>query len=204
MSSGNTDRQYPKFILIILPFIIPIAALWFAVILPWEKASNGDIKDQTITAIGELSTVKSYYHNVAEFNQEQVKWLPGPFRYGLKKFWIEYNGIVEVGIDLSKVVVDVPESDGKMNIHIPDPYVISCTFDEDSITIPAFDTGVFDKITAEDKAKAIDVAQSDMKEAAESDEVLMSNAKKRAQKVIEQFVTNLGEETGRQLSVNWT
>ena len=69
-----------------------------------EKKSNNSISRDQVSKICELATLKCYYHDVAEETVEPA----APFRYGLfrfgyKKFWIEYDGIVELGIDADKV-----------------------------------------------------------------------------------------------------
>ena len=74
-----------------------------------------------VTKIGELATLKCFYHNVAEYEKQP----DGLFQYGLfqvgyKKFWFEYTGTVEMGIDISKVKVGQPDEAGIVRVYLPE------------------------------------------------------------------------------------
>ena len=62
---------------------------------------------------------------------------------GYKKIWIEYEGIVECGIDINKVTVSEPDKDNVVKITIPEAQVLSVNVDEDSISTPLTDKGFF-------------------------------------------------------------
>ena len=72
-----------------------------------------------VTSVCELATLKCYYHNVAKEEIDAsgpfAKW----FKTGYKKIWTEYSGIIEYGIDVSKVEVSEPDKDGVVTITIP-------------------------------------------------------------------------------------
>ncbi len=50
------------------------------------------------------------------------------FWYKDKKFWIEYGGIVKLGIDVSLVKIDI--QDINVTITLPQAKVLSCKVDE--------------------------------------------------------------------------
>src|SRR5699024_7597829 len=67
-------------------------------------------------AICELSVMDCYYHNVAKFkeeNAEGILWWQKD-----KQFWIEYSGIVTLGVDISSV--DIQINDTQITIHLPE------------------------------------------------------------------------------------
>ena len=73
-----------------------------------EKAEFSDV-----SKICELATLRCYYHDVAEFQKDPDGLFKyGLFRYGAKKMWMEYNGIVKIGIDVGQVKVEDPTEDG--------------------------------------------------------------------------------------------
>ena len=78
-----------------------------------------------VTSVCELATLKCYYHNVAKEEIDAsgpfAKW----FKTGYKKIWTEYSGIIEYGIDVSKVEVSEPDKDGVVTITIPEAEVLS-------------------------------------------------------------------------------
>lgn len=59
-----------------------------------------------VQSVAELATLKCYYHNVAKAEQDG-----GLFDIGYKKVWVEYDGIVEVGVDVSQVTISEPDAE---------------------------------------------------------------------------------------------
>ena len=53
-----------------------------------------------VSQICELATLKCYYHDVTEYQKEANR--IGFLKYGAKKMWMEYSGIVRIGIDVGK------------------------------------------------------------------------------------------------------
>lgn len=93
---------------VIIPVLITFAAItamfiWTKFNIQNEKETQTD-EFSAVHEICELATLRCYYHDVAEFEKQSN----GLFNYGYKKFWIEYDGIVDVGIDVGKVHVDKP------------------------------------------------------------------------------------------------
>lgn len=155
-----------------------------------------------INSICELATLKCYYHNVAKAENEAS----GLFKFlgaGYKKIWTEYSGVVELGIDVNKMSVSGPDRSGNIQITIPDAEVLSVTPDEDSMSEPLTDTGLFTKITKEEETAALAEAQKNMEETARQDHALLNQAKERAKNLIEGYVKNVGEQVGREYTVEW-
>ena len=93
-------------------------------------------------SICELATMDCYYHNVAKYNEEDASgiWLWKKDR----KFWIEYAGVVTVGIDASLVNMEV--KDDTVTITLPPAKILGCKVDESTLTEDSF-------IVAKDSAK---------------------------------------------------
>lgn len=167
-----------------------------------QKPKEVKPKLSQMKAIGQLATIECYYHNMAKYEEYN----PGTF-FGLigkvdKHFWIEYSGIVKMGVDMNKLSVHV--NGEKVKITMPRAELIECNLDpkslnEDSYTV----AGDSDEIKHEEQTEAVALAQSDMKKKASSDETLIQNAQDRAQKLLEDYVQNLGKFTGKSYTIEW-
>ncbi len=149
-------------------------------------------------AICELATVECYYHNVAKISEKNTE----GFLWWTKDthFWIEYSGVVTLGIDISKVKIDVNGTD--VTITLPEAEVFDCdieVLDKDSWIVDKDSA----KITAEDETKGIAKAQQDMYETAEGNTALLANAQLRAQTLLEQYIKNIGNISGVEYSIEW-
>lgn len=165
-----------------------------------KKEEEADFS--AISSVCELATLKCYYHNVAKSETEAsglFKWLGK----GYKKIWTEYSGIVELGIDVSKVSVEKPTADGVVKVMIPDAEILSVDLDEDSMSEPLTDTGFMTKITKEEETEALAEAQNHMEETAKENGNLLNQAKERAKSLIEGYVKNVGEQIGKEYTVEW-
>ena len=165
-----------------------------------KKEEEADFS--AISSVCELATLKCYYHNVAKSETEAsglFKWLGK----GYKKIWTEYSGIVELGIDVSKVSVKKPTADGVVKVTIPDAEILSVDLDEDSMSEPLTDTGFMTKITKEEETEALAEAQNHMGETARENGNLLNQAKERAKSLIEGYVKNVGEQIGKEYTVEW-
>ena len=200
----------------ILTGIVCLIIAFGIIVFPTKTSSTQiDLSEySSVNAICELATLKSFYHNVVVCEEEPsgaVKTLSTvllwPFdrlaKTGYKQFWMEYSGIVETGIDASKIQINNPTADGIVEIFIPDASVLSVYADENSLSEPLTEKGLFTNITGEEQAKAFAKAQSVMREQAESDQALLSRAKNNAKILLEQYVINIGRGIGVDYSVKW-
>ena len=163
-----------------------------------EKIPQSEITK--MRSICELATMECYYHNVAKFyeeNAESFLWFTKD-----KHFWIEYAGVVTIGIDAS--LVNVMVEDEKVTITMPPAKVLGCKVDENTLThqsvIVANGSAA---VTAEDQTAAFKEAQKEMQSVASNDMTLLKNAQQRAQKLIEDYVNNLGKSVGKNYYVTW-
>lgn len=151
-------------------------------------------------AICELAVMDCYYHNVAKYELKDAEgflwWTKD------KNFWIEYSGVVTLGVDVSRVTVEVDGT--KVTISIPAAEVLSCTVDSSSLTedsyIVAKDSAA---IEAEDEIEAFSVAQADLEVTASQDTALLASAQQQAQQLLEDYITNIGKATGKSYSIEW-
>ena len=157
-----------------------------------------------VTKIGELATLRCFYHNVAEYEKQP----DGLFQYGLfqvgyKKFWIEYTGTVEMGIDIAKVKIGQPDEGGTVRVYIPEVEKFRVNQDSTSLQEPVYETGVFTTITTEDKTTALSLAQDNMEATARADQSMLQRARENAKTLIEQYIINVGVNLGQEYDVEW-
>ena len=153
-----------------------------------------------VRSICELAVIECYYHNVAKYSEEDAEgilWWKKD-----KRFWIEYDVVVKYGIDVSLVKLDV--TDTQITITLPEAEVQECNVISSSLTEDSY---IVDsnsaKITAEDETIAFTEAQKQLEESAANNKALLSEAQRRAQILLTDYVTNLGNATGKHYSIQW-
>lgn len=151
--------------------------------------------------ICELATLKCYYHNTSELKNDST----GIGKYigniGYKKAWIEYDGIVKLGIDASKVRIE--PNGTKVKVYVPNATVLSTDVDVDKISETVSETGWFTKITTEERAEAQNKAKEDMKSKAENNVALLDQATQRAKNTIKDYIINVGNLIGVEYEIEW-
>lgn len=192
-------------IVVMVLLFVAIAVTW---LIPVVHNKQQELFDTTefsaVDKICELATLKCYYHDVAELKKEPK----GPFKlgvaqYGYKKLWMEYDGIVQVGIDVNEVKVNSPDKDGVVRIYVPEARILDVSAQIDSMKDPISDTGWFTSITTEEKAEAFAEAQAKMKEEAQSNGSILSQAQNNAKELLKQYVINVGKQLNKQYTVQW-
>lgn len=157
-------------------------------------------KTSQMKAICELAVMDCYYHNVAKYELKDAEgflwWTKD------KNFWIEYSGVVTLGVDVSRVTVEVDGT--KVTISIPAAEVLSCTVDSSSLTEDSYIVAKNSAaIEAEDEIAAFSVAQADLEATASKDTALLASAQQQAQQLLEDYITNIGKATGKSYSIEW-
>lgn len=164
------------------------------------NSASMEPKTSQMKAICELAVMDCYYHNVAKFTEEDAEgillWKKD------KNFWIEYSGVVTLGIDASLVKVEV--SGSEVSITIPSASVLNCTVDSSSLTEDSFIVAKNSaKIQAEDEVYAFEAAQTYLEQTAAADTALLANAQQRAQELLEEYITNIGKAVGQEYTIKW-
>lgn len=157
-------------------------------------------KISQVKSICELAVMECYYHNVAKFNQENVEGLL--WWQKDKHFWIEYSGIVKLGIDVSLVDMEVVEN--QITITLPEAKVLGCKVDSASLNKESYIVDIDSAaISAEDEIEAFKEAQRQLEENASNDHALLAGAQQRAQALLEDYITNIGNAVGKEYAIQW-
>lgn len=166
-----------------------------------EDLSALELQEKQIKAICELAVMDCYYHNVAKFTEEDAQgmlWWKKD-----KRFWVEYSGVVQFGVDVSQVeIVDI--QDTTVKITLPEAKVLGCKVDSSSLSEDSF---IVDKdsadIEAADEVAAFDEAQRQLEKLASSNKALLGNARQRAQELLGEYVRNIGAAVGKDYQIEW-
>ena len=166
-----------------------------------EEAPKEDLSLTQMKSICELATLKCYYHNVAKITKEKdVLWWDTT-----AELWIEYSGIVKLGVDITNL--DMQVDGNQVTITMPKAKVLSCQVDQTSLDKDSYYTNReglgAEKINADDQTEAIKTAQENMLENVESDDSLLQQAQNRAQDLLEQYVKNVGDAMGKTYEVSF-
>ena len=150
-------------------------------------------------SICELAVMDCYYHNVAKYEYDGggILWWNKD-----KRFWVEYSGIVRLGIDASLVEMSVDCT--TVTITLPEAKIMGCSVDSASLTEDSFivEDGSA-KISAEDEVEAFAQAQAQLEAQAAADTAMLFNARERAKDLLEEYVMNFGEMAGVEYTIEW-
>lgn len=187
-------------------YVIPIIFILF--LTGCSKNSVDDLEKNLskIELTGDLVTLETYYHNVAEVEKEAGTGITHWFEKD-RKLWIEYTGIVKIGIDMSKVKIET--NGNKITVYIPKAEIISKpdVLDEEFSKESFIDSqdGLINKnkITVEDSTKAMKVAQDLMTENVKNDTQLLKIAQKRARNLIEEYINQFSGISNKLYTIKW-
>lgn len=162
------------------------------------SSSVQEPKEQDIKAICELATVKCFYNNVAKITKDASNILQKD-----REIWIEYEGEAAVGIEMSDVTITI--SGEEVAISLPKAQVLSYSIVKDSFRyVSSADGWLFkNKITVEDEQKAVEKAQSEMKDSVSNNKAAFALAEKRAKELIENYIKKIGEFSDVEYRIVW-
>ena len=169
-----------------------------------SELTTENIKKLELT--GNLVTYQAYYHNVIEYDK--------PVESGIthllekeRKLFAEYTGTIKLGINLSKVKIEM--NGNNINVFIPKAKIIGePNVDKDDFNAKNFieskDSLInSNPINADDSTAAFDKAQKEMKKVAMNDEELLSQAQQRAKILIEEKIIQLNGLNRNDLNISW-
>ena len=185
-----------------------ITSLYLILIIVGTLSSCGkkeEPKIEQVRSICQLSTVKVYYNNVAKSIKQSGKSIWNVLEKD-REFWIEYDGVAEVGIDMDEVKMEVRGDE--VCITIPEAELLSTrivreTFDESCYITSSDNWWDHNKITTEDQQGAINMAQAEMRETVKKDKNLFVRAEKIAKETIQNYFNKLNAITGSKFEIKW-
>ena len=180
--------------------VILIIMMCFSSVSCAKEIKNIAPETSQMKSICELSVMKCYYHNVAKYKEENatgILWWEKD-----RHFWMEYAGVVTIGVDTSLMNIEV--KDENVTITIPPAKVLGCKVDETTLTEDSFIVAQNSaKVEAEHQTEAFKSAKDKLESEAKSNFTLLAAAQQRVQKLLEDYVTNIGNSVGKTYKIKW-
>ena len=180
--------------------VILIIMMCFSSVSCAKEIKNISPETSQMKSICELSVMKCYYHNVAKYKEENATgmlWWEKD-----RHFWMEYAGVVTIGIDATQLSIEV--EDENVTITIPPAKVLGCKVDETTLTEDSFIVAQNSaKVEAEHQTEAFKSAKDKLESEAKSNFTLLAAAQQRVQKLLEDYVTNIGNSVGKTYKIKW-
>lgn len=194
-----------KIIYIIIPILIVLCV--FVFFINFRKSDIDDLEKNIskMDLYGDLVTLETYYHNVANYDKKAGSGITHWFEKD-RKLWIEYTGIVKLGIDMSSVKIDTKGD--RITVFVPKAKIIGkpTLLDEDFTKASFIDSedGLNkNELTTEDATKAMEFAQNTMQNNVRNDSQLLNLAQKRAKNLIEEYINQFSGISNTLYSIEW-
>ena len=180
--------------------VILIIMMCFSSVSCAKEIKNIAPETSQMKSICELAVMECYYHNVAKYKEENATgmlWWEKD-----RHFWMEYAGVVTIGIDATQLSIEV--KDENVTITIPPAKVLGCKVDETTLTEDSFIVAKNSaKVEAEHQTEAFKSAKDKLESEAKSNFTLLAAAQQRVQKLLEDYVTNIGNSVGKTYKIKW-
>lgn len=180
--------------------VILIIMICFSSMACAKEVKNIAPETSQMKSICELAVMECYYHNVAKYKEENATgmlWWEKD-----RHFWMEYAGIVTIGVDTSLMNIEV--EDENVTITIPPAKVLGCKVDETTLTEDSFIVAQNSaKVEAKHQTEAFKSAKDKLESEAKSNFTLLAAAQQRVQKLLEDYVTNIGNSVGKTYKIKW-
>ena len=180
--------------------VILIIMMCFSSVSCAKEIKNIAPETSQMKSICELAVMECYYHNVAKYKEENatgILWWEKD-----RHFWMEYAGVVTIGVDTSLMNIEV--KDENVTITIPPAKVLGCKVDETTLTEDSFIVAKNSaKVEAEHQTEAFKSAKDKLESEAKSNFTLLAAAQQRVQKLLEDYVTNIGNSVGKTYKIKW-
>ena len=181
--------------------VILIIMMCFSSVSCAKEIKNIAPETSQMKSICELAVMECYYHNVAKYKEENatgILWWEKD-----RHFWMEYAGVVTIGVDTSLMNIEV--KDENVTITIPPAKVLGCKVDETTLTEDSFIVAQNSaKVEAEHQTEAFKSAKDKLESEAKSNFTLLAAAQQRVQKLLEDYVTNIGNSVGKTYKIKWS
>ena len=192
-----------KKLIVIIPLIIIIVLVGIYLFNRNNKVINKKPDITQVRAICNLATLETYYHNVAKIEKSAGSGISHWFEKD-RKLWIEYTGTAKIGIDMSKVNMQINEEN--ITVTLPKAQLLSIDIKEISEESYMYSNDSWinkNEFTPEEETEAINIAQNKMRTNVENNSQLLLNAQSRAKDLIEQYLMQIGEWTDINYEITW-
>ncbi len=181
-----------------LLMVIIVIAMVF-VICACQPEQKPILSEEGIKGICEQASLKCYYNNVAKIEKE-----PENIFQVSREMWIEYEGVVVLGVKINELQVDI--SDDTVTMVLPEVKVLTSAISHinaDSYVASSDGWLIKNPISTEEQNIAVNKSQEMMKEAVLNDASLFSKAERNAKNVIENYIKWISKFSGQEYTIVW-
>lgn len=173
---------------------------------PIDPFVTVDTVKHVLEPAGELVSGKYRYKNVMTFKEAKqldLKFknkkvtLPGT----TDEYYIEYEGTIAAGYDLSQAGVDVDDERKSITIQLPKMKILSSTIDWDNIKVRAINDSVFNNTDVKGSITAQKKADVHMREAVAKDAEFENITADSARNVLTALLTTSGDTQGYSVEI---
>lgn len=213
MKHRETKNKAMTLVIMILLFVLSVELTSFVKkttnhVLADSQEQVIDISDEPIVlpdmshikSICELGTQEYYYHNVSKYFEEKCEgfwvWKKD------KSFWIEYTGIVTIGIDGSQIQMSIDNN--KISIYVPEAKIISSSLELETINEKSvYIDNKSAKVTPVDISNLYGDSEQEMLIKISSDKDILLESQNKAKDLIEGYIHQLGSLSNTSYSIEW-
>ena len=178
-----------KYICVIFVILALLSVSWFF-------SNHEEPELVNIRRICELATLKCEFHNVVKLPEQTILEIFDP-----EKVWIEYDGYVKIGIDMNRVEMSIKGR--QITITIPEAEISKWDFYPGSVKTYAKSKMIENRVTATEALDALIMDQENMIKSFEKNNELLLEAQERAKELIEYYIKQIGEATGKRYKIIW-
>lgn len=164
-----------------------------------QQNTKQPLTEEGVKRICEIAALKCSYNNVAKIKKE-----PDNIFQKEREMWIEYEGVVTLGIKMDELKMDV--SANTVTIVLPKVCVLSAEIGQinaDSYVVSADGWLIKNPITTEEQTEAVHKSQEEMKNKAENNAGLIAKAEEKVKQAIEYHINQIGQLNGQEYTIIW-
>lgn len=150
---------------------------------------TSDLLGQQLQAVQELVSVEYHYTNMGKF-ENQVDFYGWKVPFTTKSFIVSYDGVIQAGVDLNDVQIQVDEVAKTITITLPEGQILSHDIPEESIEVFDETHNIFNPIRIEDYTGFTRDQKAQMEQQA-TDGGLLTEAVEKARSAAESFLSLL-------------
>ena len=161
---------------------------------------------QILEPASELITAKYYYteastHENVQYFKKFFENEKIPFTSDIVVF--TYDGVISVGIDLSKVEINIDNEKMKISVYLPPLEETHHEIDHNSFEIPYEKDSPFTKTSMKDYTNLIDKLKKEKSEEVMDNKNFINFAKDNTVKVLEAFLTAASATADYEINITW-
>ena len=141
-----------------------------------------------------FAVLECYYHNTAKMKKSGF--------LSNNQLWMDYSAKIKVGIDASKMEIDVKDNVVTIRLPLPEPFGTPNII-EDSFSYFSSEANGKTNIGIDNVLKAKDEANKNMLEELQKNTSIKMTAETRVKKILTNYIDQIGELSGKKFEIKW-